>query len=48
MKQWRFTFTGASDAFFNMGLDEAILQSCQSGGAIPTLRLYCGESVHKK
>ena len=40
MKQWRFVFTGTSDAFFNMALDEAILQSCQSEGAIPTLRLY--------
>jgi len=35
-----FIYTGASDAFFNMALDEAILQSCQSGQAIPTLRLY--------
>ncbi len=40
MKQWRFIFTGANDAFFNMALDEAILQSCQSGQALPTLRLY--------
>ncbi|MFQ6003556.1 MAG: biotin/lipoate A/B protein ligase family protein, partial [Candidatus Zixiibacteriota bacterium] len=40
MKQWRFIFTGASDAFFNMALDEAILQSCQGGDAIPTFRLY--------
>lgn len=40
MKQWRFIFTGVSDAFFNMALDEAILQSCRSDQAIPTLRLY--------
>ncbi|MFQ6031325.1 MAG: biotin/lipoate A/B protein ligase family protein [Candidatus Zixiibacteriota bacterium] len=40
MKQWRFIFTGANDAFFNMALDEAILQSCQGGDAIPTFRLY--------
>jgi lipoate-protein ligase A len=40
MKQWRFIFTGANDAFFNMALDETILQSCQSGQAFPTLRLY--------
>jgi lipoate-protein ligase A len=40
MKQWRFIFTGANDAFFNMALDEAILQSCQRGQALPTLRLY--------
>lgn len=40
MKQWRFVFTGASDAFSNMAVDEAILQSCQTGLALPTLRLY--------
>jgi lipoate-protein ligase A len=40
MKQWRFVFTGARDAFFNMALDEAILRSCQTGQASPTLRLY--------
>jgi len=40
MKQWRFIFTGDNDAFFNMALDEAILQSCQKGQALPTLRLY--------
>jgi len=40
MKQWRFLFTGENDAFFNMALDEAVLQSCQSGQTIPTLRLY--------
>jgi lipoate-protein ligase A len=40
MKQWRFIFTSANDAFFNMALDEAILQSCRRGQALPTLRLY--------
>jgi lipoate-protein ligase A len=40
MKQWRFIFTGTNDAFFNMALDEALLQSCQSGQFPPTLRLY--------
>lgn len=46
MKQWRFTFTGASDAFFNMALDEAVFLSClkmhshQNGPSLPTLRLY--------
>jgi lipoate-protein ligase A len=40
MKQWRFLFTGENDAFFNMALDEAILQFCQSGQSLPTLRLY--------
>jgi lipoate-protein ligase A len=40
MKQWKFIFTGANDAFFNMALEEAIFLSCQSGGSLPTLRLY--------
>jgi lipoate-protein ligase A len=40
MKQWRFVFTGENDAFFNMALEEAVLQSCQSGQTLPTLRLY--------
>jgi lipoate-protein ligase A len=40
MKQWRFLFTGANDAFFNMALDETILQSCQRAQALPTLRVY--------
>jgi lipoate-protein ligase A len=40
MNQWRFIFTGASDAFLNMALDEAILESCQKRYALPTLRLY--------
>jgi lipoate-protein ligase A len=40
MNQWRFIFTGASDAFLNMALDEAISQSCERGYALPTLRLY--------
>jgi len=40
MKQWRIIFTGASDAFFNMALDEAILQAYEKGDVIPTLRAY--------
>jgi lipoate-protein ligase A len=40
MRQGRFILTGASDAFFNMALDESILLSCQSGQSLPTLRLY--------
>lgn len=40
MRQWRFIFTGASDAFFNMALDEAFFLSCQKGPSLPTLRLY--------
>jgi len=48
MKQWRFIFTGPSDAFFNRALDEAILQSCQSGQDIPTLLLSHEKNDHKK
>jgi lipoate-protein ligase A len=40
MKYWRFLLTGEKDSFFNMALDETILQSCQNGQASPTLRLY--------
>jgi len=40
MKRWRVIFTGASDAFFNMALDEALLLSCQKGASPPVLRLY--------
>jgi lipoate-protein ligase A len=43
MKQWRFIFTGANDAFFNMALDEALLLSCQKGISPPVLRLYLWE-----
>lgn len=40
MRAWRFLETGAGDAAFNMGLDEAILESVASGAEPPTLRLY--------
>jgi len=40
VNQWRYLETGANDAFFNMGLDEAILESVASGSEPPTLRLY--------
>jgi lipoate---protein ligase len=40
MNRWRYLETGANDAFFNMGLDEAILASVASGAEPPTLRLY--------
>ena len=37
---FRIMQTGFNDAFFNMGLDEAILGSVADSVAIPTLRLY--------
>jgi lipoate-protein ligase A len=40
VKAWRYLETGANDAFFNMGLDEAILESVSGGLEPPTLRLY--------
>lgn len=40
MKPWRMVLTGASDAFSNMALDEALLISCQKGISPPVLRLY--------
>ncbi len=40
MKPWRMILSGASNAFFNMALDEALLISCQKGISPPVLRLY--------
>lgn len=37
---FRIVQTGFGSAFFNMGLDEAILGSVSEGRSIPTLRLY--------
>ena len=37
---WRFLNTGFGDAFFNMGLDEAIIRSVRAGVSPPTLRVY--------
>ncbi|TXT49266.1 MAG: lipoate-protein ligase A [Spirochaetes bacterium] len=36
----RLLETGFADAYFNMGLDEAILESVSRGDALPTLRFY--------
>jgi len=36
----RILFTGYNNAFFNMGLDEAILGSVAAGSSPPTLRFY--------
>lgn len=37
---FRLLETGYSNAFYNMGLDSAILDSVASGESLPTLRLY--------
>lgn len=37
---WRFVDTGANDAFLNMAIDEAILQTHLQGRCPPTLRVY--------
>ncbi|MCX7026718.1 MAG: biotin/lipoate A/B protein ligase family protein [Spirochaetes bacterium] len=37
---FRLLETGADNAFYNMGLDEAILESVASGQSLPTLRIY--------
>ena len=37
---FRILQTGLDSAWFNMGLDEAILESVASGSALPTLRIY--------
>jgi lipoate-protein ligase A len=38
--EMRLLETGVHDAYFNMGLDEAILESVSRGRELPTLRLY--------
>ena len=38
--QWRLLFSGESDAYSNMAVDEAILKSYDDGLAHPTLRIY--------
>jgi lipoate-protein ligase A len=38
--RFRLLETGFNDAYFNMGLDEAVLESVSSGTQAPTLRLY--------
>jgi len=40
MTEFRYIETGSNPAAFNMGLDEAILESVASGAEPPTLRLY--------
>jgi lipoate-protein ligase A len=40
MKYWRMILSGASDAFFNMALDEALLVSCNRDISPPVVRLY--------
>ena len=38
--KWRFLYTGKGSAFFNMALDEVILNSLKDGDSPPTFRLY--------
>jgi lipoate-protein ligase A len=38
--RFRLLRTGFNNAYFNMGLDEAILGSVEEGKSLPTLRLY--------
>lgn len=40
MSGFRYLETGLNDATYNMGLDEAVLESVASGASRPTLRLY--------
>lgn len=40
MTQFRYLETGLNPAAYNMGLDEAVLESVSSGAERPTLRLY--------
>jgi len=40
MREWRFIDTGASDGFFNMALDEALLAGYEPGRSLPVFRLY--------
>lgn len=39
-REWRFIDTGASDAFINMAIDEAMLLAHEQGLTPPTLRVY--------
>lgn len=38
--QWRLLRTGFHNAFYNMGLDQAILEQVAAGTVLPTLRFY--------
>jgi lipoate-protein ligase A len=37
---WRLLTTGHCSGFYNMGLDEALLESVSSGASLPVLRFY--------
>jgi lipoate-protein ligase A len=41
MNQWRFLPISTHDAFWNMAVDEALLESCRNGTTPHTLRFYC-------
>ncbi|MEW6686476.1 MAG: lipoate--protein ligase family protein [Candidatus Edwardsbacteria bacterium] len=39
-KIWRLVLTGENDAFFNMAVDEVLMESVRQGTSLPTLRFY--------
>jgi lipoate-protein ligase A len=39
-RQFRFIYSGASDSFTNMAMDEAVMTGLQSGVSLPLLRIY--------
>ena len=39
-RRFRFIYSGESDSFTNMALDEAILIGLQKGVSLPLLRIY--------
>ncbi|MFX0114004.1 MAG: biotin/lipoate A/B protein ligase family protein, partial [Candidatus Hodarchaeota archaeon] len=41
MNQWRLLPISTNDAFWNMAVDEALLERCRSGTTPHTLRFYC-------
>ncbi len=38
--RWRLLLNGYNDAYSNMAIDEAVLESYRNGTALPTLRIY--------
>ena len=38
--KWRFMDTGKESAFFNMAMDEAVVEEVAGGNSLPTFRLY--------
>lgn len=40
LSEWRFMDTGKGSAFFNMAMDEAVVEEVAAGNSLPTFRLY--------